>query len=99
MYLFNTVLSYFSAHKRSLLFAYQRNDIENKVVTIVTFASTITQIVVLVLTRNYYIYYAINMLAALANCILIHIIANKMFPQIVCCKNLFTNPVYSIISL
>ena len=34
MYLVNTISSYFSAHKRSLLFAYQRNDIENKVKTV-----------------------------------------------------------------
>ena len=30
MYLVNTLASYFCAHKRSIIFAYQRNDIENK---------------------------------------------------------------------
>lgn len=82
MYLVNTIFSYFSAHKRSLLFAYQRNDIENKVVTVVSIVSTLVQILVLVLFRDYYVYYSISILASLVNCYLISRIANKMYPEI-----------------
>ena len=34
LYLANAVVNYLSAHKRALLFAYQRNDIESKIKTI-----------------------------------------------------------------
>ena len=82
MYLCYTLVGYWSAHKRSLLFAYQRNDVENKIKTICMFFMTILQIVVLVLFRNYYVYFSISILFAVIECSTIHISANKLFPRI-----------------
>ena len=82
MYLCYTLVGYWSAHKRSLLFAYQRNDVENKIKTICMLFMTILQIVVLVLFRNYYVYFSISILFAVIECSTIHISANKLFPRI-----------------
>lgn len=82
MYLVNTLVGYLSAHKRSLLFAYQRADIENTIKTICNVGMTIAQIVVLVVFKNYYIFFAVNILATLVECLLTHRIANKYFPYV-----------------
>lgn len=82
MYLVYTLVGYWSAHKRSLLFAYQRNDVENKIKTICIVGMTIVQIIVLVIFRNYYIYFSASILFTLIECILIQVYANKLFPDI-----------------
>ncbi len=82
LYLINTLIGYLSAHKRSLLFAYQRNDIENKVKTVCLFGMSIIQIIVLFALKNYYIYFSVSILFTAIECVLIHISANKLFPNI-----------------
>ncbi len=82
MYLVNTVLGYYSAHKRSLLFAYQRNDVENKIKTICIAVMTILQIVTLILFKNYYAYFAITLVFTFIEGLLVNIIAKKMYPEI-----------------
>lgn len=82
MYLLNTIAGYFSAHKRSLLFAYQRNDMENKVRTLCIFGMSIIQIVVIVVFKNYYLYFVVNILFTILESVLIHLSANKLFPEI-----------------
>lgn len=82
LYLINTLIGYFSAHKKSLLFAYQRNDIENKVKTFCLFGMTLIQIIILFLTKNYYFYFSITIIFTLLECILVHIWANKLFPEL-----------------
>lgn len=82
MYLFNSVVGYLSAHKRSLLLAYERNDLENKIKTICLFAMSIIQIVILFVLKNYYIYFAANIVFTVVECIVVHIVSNKYFPEI-----------------
>lgn len=82
MYLAYTLVGYWSAHKRSLLFAYQRNDVENKIKTICIAGMTIIQIIVLMIFRNYYLYFSISILFNLIESILIQIVAKKMYPEI-----------------
>ena len=82
IYLVNTLVGYFSAHKRSLLFAYQRNDVENKIRTICILAMTAVQILVIVLTKNYYIFAITNVVFTLLEGVLIYLVANKLFPEI-----------------
>lgn len=82
LYLANTLIGYFSAHKRSLLFAYQRNDVENKVKTFCLFGMTLIQIIVLILTKNYYIFFTVNLVFTFVECVLIHVSSNKLFPEI-----------------
>ncbi len=81
MYLFNAVVSYFCAHKRSLLLAFQRNDIENKVSTLCLFILISVQILVLFITKNFYAYFSVNIFTTILECILITVVTNKRFPQ------------------
>lgn len=82
LYLFNAFVGYFSAHKKSLLFAYQRYDVENKVKTIIVVGMSLMQILVVVLFRNFYIYVVVNIIFTTLDCVLIHIWANKLYPHI-----------------
>ena len=80
--LVNTVISYFAAHKRSLLFAYQRNDIENKIRTTALVSLNLVQIILLLVTKNYYLYVFMMPVFTMLECILVITYANKLFPEI-----------------
>ncbi len=82
LYLINTLVGYFSAHKRSLLFAHQRSDVESRVGIVNLFVMTILQIIVLILTKNYYVFFVVNILCTTAECLIIHKLAKKLFPNI-----------------
>lgn len=82
LYLIQTLVGYFSAHKRSLLFAHQRNDVENKISTICMIGMTALQIIVLFAFKNYYIYFSVNILFTIIESLLIHRKTNKLYPHI-----------------
>ena len=82
LFLANTLVGYFSAHKRSLLFAFQRNDVENKVKSGVLIVSTLLQIVALLLFRNFYAYVILMVAGTLLDCVLVQVCANKLYPEI-----------------
>lgn len=57
LYLINTAISYLGfAHKKALLIAYQRSDIKVNINTILSIVLYLCQIVLLVSTKNYYLY-------------------------------------------
>ena len=80
VYLFNTFVSYFAAHKRSLIFANQRNDIESKIRIVCISALNVLQIVLLLVFKNYYYYIILMPIFTLIESILIKIEADKHFP-------------------
>lgn len=82
LYLINTLVGYLCAHKRSLLFAYQRNDIENKIKTLCLLGMTILQIVSLIIFKNYYIFFSVNIMFTIIESALIYIWAKNIFPYI-----------------
>ncbi|MBE5758072.1 MAG: hypothetical protein E7345_03990 [Clostridiales bacterium] len=82
MYLINTLFGYFSAHKRSLLFAYERNDVENKIRTVCIIGMTLLQILVLVIFKDYYLFFTVNILFTFLESLMIYLSAKKLFPQI-----------------
>lgn len=82
LFLANTLVGYFSAHKRSLLFAFQRNDVENKVKSGTLIVSTVLQIIALLLFRNFYTYVILMVAGTLLDCILVQVFANKLYPAI-----------------
>lgn len=82
LFLFNMVISYLSAHKRSLLFAYQRNDVEIKIKSITLILTTLTQILLIYFTRNYYVYVAVMIVGTILDCIIVQTSANKLYPEI-----------------
>lgn len=82
IFLANTVISYFGAHKRSLLFAFQRNDIENNILTIATILMSILQISALLLFKNYYLYVIFIPWFTLFDVLLYVYVAKRLYPEI-----------------
>lgn len=83
IYLFNAILSYsLFAHKRSLLTAYQRNDIISNVSTILSLTSYSIQIIVLLITQNYYVYVCILPIFTIVNNLVVAVITKKKYPYL-----------------
>ena len=78
-YLLNTLISYFMAHKRALLFANQRNDIENKIKILCLFLLNITQIILLLIFKSYNIYIIVMPAFTILESILISVKSKKLF--------------------
>lgn len=81
LYLLNTSVSYLLyAYKSALLTADQRSDIMSKVYMIIMLFQYILQIIMLIVVRNYYIYYIITPICTcLYNLYLSHVV-DKMYP-------------------
>ena len=85
LYLCNSSLSYFFAgYRQSLLSAYQRADIRDKISMGVTTGVRIAEIIAIYLTRNLYIYVLVTILGTISTNILITITTHRMFPEIEC---------------
>jgi len=84
MNLGNTVLTYWLfAYKSSLLQAHQRRDVISKVSLTVRVTEYILKILILVFTRNYYLYLAVQLLCQLGVNVLTAVCATKMYPRYV----------------
>ena len=84
MNLGNTVVTYWLfAYKSSLLQAHQRRDVISKVGLAVRLTEYILKILILVYTRNYYLYLIVQLLCQLAVNILTAVYASKMYPRYV----------------
>lgn len=85
IYLFNTVISYFLfAYKAALFSAFQRNDLASKRNAVISFVGNLLKIIVLLLMRNYYAYVIIIPLTTILTNLANSLLADKMFPNIVC---------------
>lgn len=82
IYLFNAVLSYWLfAYKNALLQAYQRDDVNSKIASIITPASYVVMLLCLFLTKNYYAYVLwLPVFTVLTN-VLRLILVNRLFPE------------------
>jgi len=82
IYLVNTAISYFLfAYKNSLLAVYQRDDVNSTVNTVLSLGLTVSQIAVLLATKNYYIFSLLMPLFTIINNLLIAWRTRKLFPQ------------------
>lgn len=85
LYLINSVISYFFAgYKQSLLVAHQRSDIKSKITMIVSILIQVGQIVVLVLTRNFYAYAIVPIVGTILTNALNAWVTNKRYPEFRC---------------
>lgn len=83
--LLNTGISYFLfAYRGSLLTANQRSDITSKIGTIICCGTSLTQIFVLILFRNYYLYCLVMPLFQIISNMLAFFATKKMYPQYKC---------------
>lgn len=80
MFLLNTVCSYLMTYKRSLICANQKNYIINIVHILYLLAINISRLVLLYLTKNYYIYLCLTIIGQLLENFIITLIANKIYP-------------------
>ena len=83
LFLLNTVASYIMAYKRSLIYAYQRNYIINIVHLIYVIVVNSLQILVLFLTKNYYLYLIIRIICTLTENIVLTFICNREYKDII----------------
>lgn len=85
MYLANSVVSYFMfSYKRLLFSASQRYDIETTIASVTLILQYILQIIVLLVTHNYYLFVLMMILASIANNIVCQVVTKRNYPQYVC---------------
>jgi O-antigen/teichoic acid export membrane protein len=83
LYLINAVISYFYAgYRESLLTAYQRKDITAKWSILAGVLVQVLQIVVLLFTRNFYIYAFVPILGTVLINVLNIVVTERMYPEI-----------------
>ncbi|MGI5849673.1 MAG: lipopolysaccharide biosynthesis protein [Christensenellales bacterium] len=82
MFLADAVISYFYAHKRSLIFADQQNYLVTLVTTSSTVVAGIAQIIILLLTKDYILYMSIKVILRLIENFAISAIADRKYPFI-----------------
>ena len=83
VYLFNAAISYFLyAYKGALFAAYQRNDLTSKRAAVISLASNILKVAVLILFRNYYVFVIVVPLTTIATNLTNAWMAKKIFPDL-----------------
>ena len=85
LYLLNTSVSYMLfAYKSSLLNAVQRNDLVDRVSIFISTGKYLIQVLVLVLTRNFYLFVLVSVAASVVTNIATARIADRRYPQYQC---------------
>ena len=82
-FLFNTCLTYFFSYRGSLLTAAQRNYVQQGISYLTTVLQSIVQIVLLLVTKQYYLYLATQMLFTFAYNLMVSYKAKRDYPYIV----------------
>lgn len=82
LFAFNTTLSYFLGYSRILLFAKQRNYIVLGIDFIAKITLTIAQALILIYTKNFLLYLALNITYTLTTNLIIRYIARKDYPYL-----------------
>lgn len=82
LFLLNSVINYLAANKRSLLFAYQRNDIESKIKTITISLLYLLQLIALIVFKSFYIYVILMPVTTLLDCFFVSYSCKKLLPEI-----------------
>lgn len=82
LFLAQTVVGYFFAYRRSLVFANQRNDIESKVSFIAQILLAAVQIFIIVFWKNFYAYTAAVVLCNTIDALVVYLISFRLFHEI-----------------
>ena len=80
LYLLSSLSSYFLAYKRSILYADQKKYIINYTHIIYLLILNLTQLLVLYLTKNYYLYIILKIICQIGENIILNLIVNKQYP-------------------
>lgn len=85
LYLFNGVFSYWTfAYKNSILMAYQRYDLGYKRSMVMNILSSLASLLILVFTKNIYIYTSVTVVNTILSNIWIAMDVNKLYPECKC---------------
>lgn len=85
IYLVNTSLSYLLfGYKNSLLNAHQRRDVISNILTITQGLMNISQLLILVTIKNYYLYVLMMPIFTVLNNVMVGIETKRMFPEYSC---------------
>lgn len=85
IFLLNSIVSYFLfAYKRVLLSAAQRYDLETAIASIVLILQYVAQIIILIVSRNYYLFIGMTIVSSLLSNILCEIVSRKHFSGFFC---------------
>ena len=82
IFLFNTVITYFVSYKFSLVNAHQKNYIVTNVNIVTNFITVASQIVILLLFKNFLLYLLIASFIGLTQKIFISFYLNRLFPYL-----------------
>ena len=82
MYLASIVLSYLLAYRRTLITADQNNYLVTNVDNICNILLNVSQIILLLIYKNFYVYLAIMIAKTIINNLILHLIANKKYPYL-----------------
>lgn len=82
LFIIDSICSYILSYKRSIIIANQKSYIINLIHIIYLLVLNASQIVVLVLTKNFYLYLVIKIIIRILENIVITIKANKMYPYL-----------------
>ena len=80
--LVDTVVSYFLSHRRNIFNADQKEYICNNIDTVIGVGGTISQIIVTILFKNYYLYLAIKIIWTISGNIFVYLFSNKKYSYI-----------------
>ena len=85
IYLIDTVLSYFMyAYLTSILTAFQRNDINSRINSLISILLTIFKVILIITTGNYYYYAILLPISTIANNLFVARTVKKYFPDYRC---------------
>lgn len=83
IFLFNSTISYFFAHRRSLLYTSQRNDIESKINMVMNFLQYGIQLFIIIVLKNYYLYIITTGVVGLLSNLCVYVITQKKYRRFI----------------
>lgn len=85
LFLLNSVISYFFAgYRQSLLVAYQRSDIRDKIALFISILVRIGEIFAIYFTKSLYIYVLVSVIGTILTNMLTAIVTRRMYPEAEC---------------
>ncbi len=82
LFLMNTSVSYFFTYKKSIISAHQKQSIINNIDSIFYFIKSITEIIILITTKNFIVYLCTEIVSTFIENFWISNVANKMYPYL-----------------
>lgn len=83
LFLINTLISYISAHRKSLFYVNQRNDIEQKILFVCNIVFATLQLIAILVFKNFYMYVFTNIINTLLSSLLVFITTNILYKHLI----------------